>query len=303
MPAPEPLPHGPRTTLSERGLVPCEVVAAGVLLVRVPRRLHRLPLRDQARERLRLVAMPARRHLPAVLAARIHLQLRPRLRRCMCDPGYTGKDCESAYIPCSPSPCQNGGTCKQLDSLSYVCACPKGFRGPNCEENVDDCPGHLCQHGGECVDGVNGYTCRCPAAYTGERCEQDVDECSLRPSVCHNGATCTNTAGSFSCICVNGWTGPDCSVNIDDCAGAACFNGATCIDRVGSFYCRCTPGKTGLLCHLDDACTSNPCHADAICDTSPINGSYTCSCASGYRGVDCSEDINECEQGESELTR
>jgi len=54
---------------------------------------------------------------------------------------------------------------------------------------------------------------------------------------------------------------------------------------------------TGLLCHLDDACTSNPCHADAICDTSPINGSYTCSCASGYKGVDCSEDIDECEQG------
>ncbi|KAG8264040.1 neurogenic locus notch protein [Homalodisca vitripennis] len=52
-----------------------------------------------------------------------------------------------------------------------------------------------------------------------------------------------------------------------------------------------------LLCHLDDACTSNPCHADAICDTSPINGSYTCSCASGYKGVDCSEDIDECEQG------
>lgn len=54
----------------------------------------------------------------------------------------------------------------------------------------------------------------------------------------------------------------------------------------------------GLLCHLDDACTSNPCHADAICDTSPINGSYTCSCASGYKGIDCSEDIDECEQGE-----
>ncbi|GJQ88084.1 hypothetical protein Trydic_g13096 [Trypoxylus dichotomus] len=53
----------------------------------------------------------------------------------------------------------------------------------------------------------------------------------------------------------------------------------------------------GLLCHLDDACTSNPCHADAICDTSPINGSYTCSCASGYKGIDCSEDIDECEQG------
>lgn len=53
----------------------------------------------------------------------------------------------------------------------------------------------------------------------------------------------------------------------------------------------------GLLCHLDDACTSNPCHQDAICDTSPINGSFTCSCTSGYKGLDCSEDIDECKQG------
>nr|CAD7594505.1 unnamed protein product [Timema genevievae] len=176
---------------------------------------------------------------------------------------------------------------------------PSGFRGKNCEENIDDCPGNLCLNGATCVDDVNRYSCVCPPTYTGELCEQDVDECAHRPSVCQNGATCTNSIGGYSCICVNGWTGPDCSVNIDDCAGAACFNGATCIDRVGSFYCRCTPGKTGLLCHLDDACTSNPCHADAICDTSPINGSYTCSCASGYKGVDCSEDIDECEQGTS----
>lgn len=53
----------------------------------------------------------------------------------------------------------------------------------------------------------------------------------------------------------------------------------------------------GLLCHLDDACTSNPCHEGAICDTSPINGSFTCSCATGYKGLDCSEDIDECTQG------
>lgn len=118
-----------------------------------------------------------------------------------------------------------------------------------------------------------------------------------RPSVCQNGATCTNSHGSYACICVNGWTGDDCSDNIDDCVDAACFNGATCIDGVGSFSCRCTPGKTGLLCHLDDACTSNPCHADAICETSPIDGSFTCSCAQGYKGPNCSEDIDECFQG------
>ncbi|CAB0039615.1 unnamed protein product [Trichogramma brassicae] len=171
------------------------------------------------------------------------------------------------------------------------------FEGDNCEINIDDCVGNLCQNGATCVDRVNEYSCTCPPAFHGPQCEYDVDECSIRPSLCHNGATCTNSHGSYSCICVNGWAGPDCSVNIDDCAGAACFNGATCIDRVGSFFCQCTHGKTGLLCHLDDACTSNPCHQDAVCETSPINGSFTCSCTSGYRGIDCSEDINECEQG------
>lgn len=120
---------------------------------------------------------------------------------------------------------------------------------------------------------------------------------TYRPSVCQNGATCTNSHGSYACICVNGWTGDDCSENIDDCVDAACFNGATCIDGVGNFACRCTPGKTGLLCHLDDACTSNPCHSDAICETSPIDGSFSCSCAQGYKGPNCSEDIDECYQG------
>ncbi len=127
---------------------------------------------------------------------------------------------------------------------------------------------------------------------------QDIDECSLRPQVCKNGATCTNTIGGYNCICVNGWTGHDCSENIDDCAGAACLNGATCHDRVGSFYCQCPPGKTGLLCHLNDACTSNPCHEGAMCETSPIDGSYLCSCPPGFKGTNCTIDIDECAEGE-----
>ena len=56
-------------------------------------------------------------------------------------------------------------------------------------------------------------------------------------------------------------------------------------------------GKTGLLCHLDDACASNPCHAGASCETSPIDGTYLCSCPNGFKGVDCTEDIDECEAG------
>lgn len=215
--------------------------------------------------------------------------------RCNCEPDFTGQHCETRYVPCETNPCENGGNCvPNYQSLSYNCTCKAGFIGHNCEVNIDDCGGHLCQNGGTCIDGVNKYTCSCPANFTGPFCAQDVDECSIRPHVCQNGATCANTHGSFSCICVNGWTGATCSENINDCVDIPCFNGATCHDRVGSFYCQCPPGKTGLLCHLEDACASNPCQAGAVCDTSPVDGTYICSCPSGFKGIDCTEDIDEC---------
>lgn len=46
--------------------------------------------------------------------------------RCMCSNGYTGQNCESEYIPCEPSPCENGGSCLQLGEHAYECICPEG---------------------------------------------------------------------------------------------------------------------------------------------------------------------------------
>lgn len=46
--------------------------------------------------------------------------------RCLCEPGYTGQNCDSKYFPCDPSPCLNDGACKQIDPLTYECQCPKG---------------------------------------------------------------------------------------------------------------------------------------------------------------------------------
>ena len=51
---------------------------------------------------------------------------------------------------------------------------------------------------------------------------------------------------------------------------------------------------TGLLCHLEDACISNPCHRTAECHTSVETGNYECTCAEGFTGTNCSVDINEC---------
>uniref|UniRef100_A0A8C7XTQ6 Neurogenic locus notch homolog protein 1 n=1 Tax=Oryzias sinensis TaxID=183150 RepID=A0A8C7XTQ6_9TELE len=216
---------------------------------------------------------------------------------CRCPQEYTGQHCQTPYVPCSPSPCQNGGTCVQKGDTTYDCSCLPGFMGQHCEHNIDDCPGHNCQNGGVCADGVNTYNCQCPPHYTGQYCTENVDECEMMPNVCQNGGTCHDTHGSYHCVCVNGWTGDDCSKNIDDCAAAACFHGATCHDRVASFFCECPHGRTGLLCHLDDACISNPCQKGSNCDTNPVNGKAICTCPPGYTGSACNLDIDECALG------
>uniref|UniRef100_A0A8C2KM06 Neurogenic locus notch homolog protein 1 n=1 Tax=Cyprinus carpio TaxID=7962 RepID=A0A8C2KM06_CYPCA len=216
---------------------------------------------------------------------------------CLCPPEYAGTHCERLYHPCHPSPCRNGGTCLQTSDTTYACTCLPGFTGQTCEHNVDDCTQHACENGGRCIDGVNTYNCHCDKHWTGQYCTEDVDECELSPNACQNGGTCHNTIGGFHCVCVNGWTGDDCSENIDDCASAACSQGATCHDRVASFFCECPHGRTGLLCHLDDACISNPCQKGSNCDTNPVSGKAICTCPPGYTGSACPRcemDVNEC---------
>uniref|UniRef100_A0AAZ3QJZ2 Neurogenic locus notch homolog protein 1 n=1 Tax=Oncorhynchus tshawytscha TaxID=74940 RepID=A0AAZ3QJZ2_ONCTS len=217
--------------------------------------------------------------------------------RCQCPQEYTGKHCDTRYLPCNPSPCHNGATCVQKGDTTYECSCVPGFSGQNCDTNIDDCPGHECHNGGTCVDGVNTYNCQCKPEFTGQFCTEDVDECQLMPNACQNGGTCHNIYSAYQCVCVNGWTGDDCGENIDDCANAACYQGAICHDRVASFFCECPHGRTGLLCHLDDACISNPCQKGSNCDTNPVNGKAICTCPLGYIGAACDQDVDECSLG------
>ena len=42
--------------------------------------------------------------------------------------------------PCSPSPCQNGGTCSLRDVIGgYECTCQSGYTGKNCSVDIDEC--------------------------------------------------------------------------------------------------------------------------------------------------------------------
>ncbi|KAG9341327.1 hypothetical protein JZ751_019431 [Albula glossodonta] len=53
----------------------------------------------------------------------------------------------------------------------YVCKCQPGFDGVHCQNNVNDCAPQPCQNGGTCQDLDGDYTCRCPSPYVGKRCQ------------------------------------------------------------------------------------------------------------------------------------
>ncbi|KAL3989912.1 EGF-like domain family protein [Acanthocheilonema viteae] len=220
--------------------------------------------------------------------------------RCECPNDFTGRNCEIFSFnvdPCSTSPCHNNAKCYTYRDKYYSCECRPGFTGRHCEVNIDDCSGSACMNGGSCIDREEGYECKCPPFYTGRFCEEDIDECELGLHECKNGATCFNKKEGYHCVCVNGWEGVHCEINKDDCVDALCEAGSTCVDHLAKYTCECPAGRIGLFCHMEDPCLSNPCRVGSVCEPDTSSGKYTCECPKGYTGDDCSDDINECNQG------
>ncbi|XP_037538468.1 milk fat globule EGF and factor V/VIII domain containing b [Nematolebias whitei] len=53
----------------------------------------------------------------------------------------------------------------------YVCKCQPGFEGAHCQTNVNDCAGQPCQNGGSCRDLDGDFKCHCPSPYVGKHCQ------------------------------------------------------------------------------------------------------------------------------------
>lgn len=234
--------------------------------------------------------------------------------------GYNCSDCPNGYNDidnkCEDiNECQANGrnicsilseTCENTEG-SYKCICLPGFRKDNtlcqdideclektsgCEQLCNNTPGaFVCQ----CFQGFSlksdkttcsksdenpcesfnktcGYTCDpteqkclCPIGYQlaedGQSCT-DVNECAAKPSPCVQ--ECTNTNGSFQCYCRPGYTLDKDKVSCTECEEQNF--GENC-----SQICTCGQGM--------DRCD-------------PVSG---CVCKSGWTGLNCMVDINECE--------
>ena len=94
---------------------------------------------------------------------------------CDCNPGYTGRDCETNINECllMEPECTGRGTCTDGNN-SFTCNCSEGFTGQVCQTNIDDCVGVNCSGHGQCMDGVNNFTCLCQSGFTGVICSMNT---------------------------------------------------------------------------------------------------------------------------------
>lgn len=95
-----------------------------------------------------------------------------------------------------------------------------------------------------------------------------------------------------------GFRGKTCNINIDECASNPCNQRGQCIDGINSYTCNCTgSGYTGLSCSED----VDECQTTKPChpDATCINhlGTYECNCQPGFTGKNCYENIDDCRSG------
>ncbi|SPP89179.1 blast:Basement membrane-specific heparan sulfate proteoglycan core protein [Drosophila guanche] len=83
--------------------------------------------------------------------------------------------------PCAQSPCDNGGICLESQTeVAYSCVCQQGWTGRNCAFAGTQCTPGVCG-AGRCENTERDMECLCPLNRTGDRCQyiEHLNEQSL----------------------------------------------------------------------------------------------------------------------------
>ncbi|XP_047198093.1 tenascin-R isoform X3 [Hippoglossus stenolepis] len=137
---------------------------------------------------------------------------------CICEEGWSGKNCSE---PRCPDDCSGQGVC-----IEGECVCDRDFGGDNCSE--PRCPSD-CSGRGLCIDGE----CVCEESFTGEDCM--VGRCL---NDCSNQGLCING----TCQCRPGYVGEDCSL-------VYCANNCSKKGVCKEGFCVCQDGFAGDDCN------------------------------------------------------
>ncbi|VDO95723.1 unnamed protein product [Soboliphyme baturini] len=238
--------------------------------------------------------------------------------RCQCPSNWHGRRCTESKDECttagSNALCGLHGACVTVKDpgpgeASYRCVCDVGWQqsdsisNPYCED-IDECKNNPCFHGSACYNLPGKFRCgSCPEGYTGNGVQcWDVNECLINNGGCsmQPQVPCINTYGSFHCgSCPAGFAGNGvvCTKEFG-CQQKPCHALATCsesADFVDGFHCQCPPdyagtglGPNGCYPVERDPCSSHPCLNGGSCQALSSR-SFTCHCAWGYSGQDCSQ--------------